>query len=234
MHFLRCTANLKSLAVRGPKTFFSPLPKAMDYKLSRSTAQRMSGTFTIWSNIITIKGEIFMAITRDKKNTLVAELAELFASSKGIVGAVYTGLKVADLQQLRAAARANDVTIKVAKNRLIRVVLAGNDKFKNAESTLLTGQIIYAFSSTDEVAPAQVLAKFAKIHPELKLVTGFDDSGASLGTATVLALASLPTKDQLRGQLVSVLAAPLSQFLSVMSGAQRGFAQVVSQRAQSL
>ena len=175
-----------------------------------------------------------MAISRDKKNTLVAELAELFASSKVAVGASYTGLGVADLQELRAAARATNVTIKVAKNRLVRVALSENTKFKSADTSLLTGQLVYAFSSEDEVAPAQVLAKFAKSHPELKLVAGFDGSGASLDTASVNALAALPTKDQLRGQLVSVLAAPLTQFLGVANGAQRGFAQVLSQRAQSL
>ena len=175
-----------------------------------------------------------MAITRDKKNTLVAELAELFATTKGTVSAAYTGLSVADLQELRASARATNVVIKVAKNRLVRVVLAANDKFKAADTSLLTGQLIYAFSSVDEVAPAQVIAKFAKSHPELKLVAGFDGSGASLDTATVIALAELPTKDQLRGQLVSVIAAPLTQFLAVANGAQRGFAQVLSQRVQSL
>lgn len=175
-----------------------------------------------------------MAITRDKKNTLVSELAELFASAKSAVGATYTGLTVADMQELRALARENNVVIKVTKNRLVRVALGQNDKFKTADTSLLTGQLIYAFSSEDEVAPAQVMAKFAKQHPELKLVAGFDGSGVSLDTSTVNALASLPTKDQLRGQLVSVIAAPLSGFLSVASGTQRGFAQVLSQRAKAL
>lgn len=175
-----------------------------------------------------------MAVTRTKKNALVAKLAELFATAKGTAGATYTGLSVADLQELRAAARANNVIITVAKNRLVRVALSENDKFKAADTSLLTGQLIYAFSSEDEVAPAQVLAKFAKSHPELKLVAGFDDNGASLDTATVSALAALPTKDQLRGQLVSVIAAPLTGFLGVANGAQRGFAQVLSQRAESL
>lgn len=175
-----------------------------------------------------------MAISRDKKNTLVAELAELFASAKGSVGAAYTNLTVADMQELRAAARDNNVVIKVAKNRLIRVALGQNEKFKAADTSLLTGQLVYAFSSEDEVAPAQVLAKFAKAHPDLKLVAGFDGTGASLDTATVTALAALPTKDQLRGQVVSVIAAPLTGFLRVANGTQRGFAQVLSQRAESL
>ncbi len=175
-----------------------------------------------------------MAISRDKKNTLVAELTELFASAKATAGASYTTLTVAELQELRKSARENGVTIKVAKNRLVRVALSQNDKFKAADTSLLTGQLVYAFSDTDEVAPAQVLAKFAKKNPALQLVAGFDGNGASLDTATVNALANLPTKDQLRGQLVSVIAAPLTGFLGVANGAQRGFAQVLSQRAEAL
>jgi large subunit ribosomal protein L10 len=175
-----------------------------------------------------------MAISRDKKNTLVAELTSIFASSKGTVGAVYTGLNVADMQELRALTKEANVTILVTKNRLVRVALAGSKKFKSAGTGLLTGQLIYAFSSEDEVAPAQVLAKYAKTHPALKLVVGFDDTGKTLDTATVTALAALPTKDQLRGQLVSVMTAPLSGFLSVANGAQRGFTQVLTRHAESI
>ena len=175
-----------------------------------------------------------MAIPRDKKNALVTELAELFASSKGSVGAAYTGLIVADLQELRAAARESDVTIRVAKNRLVRVALASSDKFKSSDTSLLSGQLIYAFSGADEVAPAQVLAKFAKTHPVLKLIVGFDGAGSTLDTATVTALAALPTKDQLRGQLVSVISGPLTGFLCVANGAQHGFTQVLSKRAETI
>lgn len=175
-----------------------------------------------------------MAITRDKKQTLVAELAELFASSKATATAMYSGLSVADLQELRAQGRDNNVTIKVVKNRLVRVALSQSEKFNQTDVSLLAGQLIYAFSSEDEVAPAQTLAAFGKKHPALQLVAGFDSQGASLDTPTVKALAELPTKDQLRGQVVSVIAAPLTQFLSVTNGAQRGFAQVLSQRAEQL
>lgn len=175
-----------------------------------------------------------MAISRDKKNTLVTELADLFASAKGTVGAVYTGLSVAEMQELRKMARESDVVIKIVKNRLVRVALSQNDKLKDADTSTLTGQLLYAFSSSDEVAPAQVLAGFAKKHPQLQLVVGFDDAGSLLSESTVKALATLPTKDQLRGQLVSVLAAPLTRFLGVASGTQRGFVQVLAQRAEKI
>ncbi len=175
-----------------------------------------------------------MAITRNKKETLVAELAELFTSARSTVGATYGGLTVADLQELRGMARENNVVIKVVKNRLVRVALSQDDKFKDADSSLLAGQLVYAFSSEDEVAPAQILAAFAKKHPEMQLIAGFDGEGKSLDTATVKALSELPTKQQLRGQVVSVIAAPLTQFMGMVNGAQRGFAQVLSQRAEQL
>ncbi len=172
-----------------------------------------------------------MAITKDKKNELVAELAALFASAKTTVTAKYTGLSVQDMQELRKVARENGIVIKVVKNRLVRVALSQNDSYKDADTSLLTDQLLYAFSAEDEVAPAQVLAKFSKTHTDLKLVSGYSD-GIALDTAAVVALASLPTKDQLRGQFVGVLSAPLSQFMSVANGTQRGFTQVLAQKAE--
>lgn len=172
-----------------------------------------------------------MAITKDKKSELVAELAQLFSTAKTTVTAKYTGLSVQDMQELRKVARENGIVIKVVKNRLVRVALSQNDDYKDADTALLTDQLLYAFSDEDEVAPAQVLAKFAKTHADLKLVSGFSD-GNTLDTAAVTQLANLPTKDQLRGQFVGVLSAPLSQFMAVANGTQRGFTQVLAQKAE--
>lgn len=172
-----------------------------------------------------------MAITKDKKSELVAELAQLFSTAKTTVTAKYTGLSVQDMQELRKVARENGIVIKVVKNRLVRVALSESKDYKEADTSLLTDQLLYAFSDEDEVAPAQVLAKFAKTHDDLKLVSGFSD-GVALDTAAVAQLANLPTKDQLRGQFVGVLSAPLSQFMAVANGTQRGFTQVLAQKAE--
>lgn len=172
-----------------------------------------------------------MAITKDKKKELVAELVELFASAKTAVTAKYTGLSVQDMQVLRASARENGIVIKVVKNRLVRVALSESPDYKDADTSSLSDQLLYAFSAEDEIAPAQVLAKFARTHTSLKLVSGFSD-GNALDTAAVTVLANLPTKKQLCGQFVSVLSAPLSQFMSVATGMQRGFTQVLTQKAK--
>ena len=159
-----------------------------------------------------------MAITRDKKQTLVAEVADILVNAKMTAFAKYQGLSVADLQSLRAAAREKNVTIKVVKNRLIRVALAESKTYKDADTSALEGQLIYAFSLEDEVAPAQVLDTFAKDHSALELVGGFSDEGRTLDTAEVKALAGLPGKEQLIAEVVSQLLSPVHDVTSALSG----------------
>ncbi|HKX73597.1 MAG TPA: 50S ribosomal protein L10 [Candidatus Saccharimonadales bacterium] len=175
-----------------------------------------------------------MAINRQTKESQVAELAALIGDAKLTTFAAYQGLTVKELQSLRRAAREAGVTIKVVKNRLVRVALSQNEQLKDVDTGLLKGQLLYAMSSVDEVAPAQVLAKFAKEHEALKLIGGFDAVGTLLEEADVKALASLPTKDQLRGILVGTIAAPLSGFVNVLAGNVRGVLNVLNARADAL
>lgn len=173
-----------------------------------------------------------MAISRDKKQALIDELTRLFDSAKGVASATYTNLTVSDMQDLRKIARENGVKILVVKNRLVKVALKQDKRFKDADLSDLKNQLLYAFSEDDEVAPSQVLAKFAKTNDNLKLVAGFSADGTVLSTPEVVALSVLPTKDQLRGQLVSVIAAPLTQLMGVLNGSQRGFVQVLTQKSE--
>jgi len=159
-----------------------------------------------------------MAITRDKKQTLVAELSELLSTAKMTAFAHYEGLSVADIQTLRRAAREQGITIKVVKNRLVRVAVSQNEKLKGADTSPLTGQLLYAVSSEDEVAPAQVLATFAKTHAALKLAGAISAEGKLLGVDEVKSLATLPSKNELIGQVLATLASPLNDVMSGLSG----------------
>lgn len=159
-----------------------------------------------------------MAISRDKKQALVSELTELFDTSKMTVAAAYDGVNVADMQVLRRQAREAGVTIKVVKNRLVRVAMAEHKVFKDTDTGLLEGQLLYAFSSEDEVAPAQALAAFAKANDSVKLIVGFDAAGAVLDTAAVTALATLPSKEQLIAEVVAQLLSPVHDVTNALSG----------------
>lgn len=159
-----------------------------------------------------------MAITRDKKHSLVSELAELLGAAKMTAYAKYEGLSVADLQILRRAAREQGVTIKVVKNRLVKVAMQQTDVLKGTETALMNGQMLYAISNEDEVAPAQVLATFAKTHDALQLTGAFSAEGKALDTAEVQALATLPSKNELIAQVLATLSAPVNDVLSGLSG----------------
>ncbi len=175
-----------------------------------------------------------MAISRDKKQALVAEVSQLISEAKAVATAEYTGISVQKMQELRKIARENNVTVKVVKNRLAKVAITQDERFKDADLSDFKGQLIYAFSSEDEVAPAQILAKFAKENEQMSLVAGLAEDGTVQSTEMVNALSQLPTKDQLRGQLLSVFNAPMTQFVTVANGAQRGLAQVLKQQAEKI
>lgn len=159
-----------------------------------------------------------MAISRDKKQSLVGEFAELLGNAKMTAFAKYEGLSVADLQTLRRAARENGVTIKVVKNRLVKVAMQQTEALKSTDTGAMNGQLLYAISSDDEVAPAQVLATFAKTHDALKLTGAFSAEGKSLDTAEVQALATLPSKNELIAQVLATLSSPVDGVLSGLSG----------------
>lgn len=175
-----------------------------------------------------------MAISRDKKQSLVSELGELFSNAKMTAYAHYDGLTVAQLQDLRRAARENNVTIKVVKNRLVRVAMQQSDALKSTDTGALQGQLLYAISSEDEVAPAQTLATFAKTNEALKLAGGFDKAGTLFDEAAIKQLAALPTKDQLRAQVAGTISAPLTGIASVLSGNLRGILYALNARVEQL
>ena len=159
-----------------------------------------------------------MAITRDKKNTLVAELSEALTASKMAVFAYYQGLNVADVQELRRAAREAGVTITIVKNRLVRVALESIETYNGVDTSALTGQLLYAISDTDEVAPAQVLNTFAKTHPQLAFAGAFSGEGKLLSADEVKSLAGLPSKNQLIAEVVAQLLSPVHDITNALSG----------------
>ena len=88
------------------------------------------------------------------------------------------------------------------------------------------GSVSVAFGQGDEVAPARVLAEYAKKHEAVKLYGGLLE-GNFIDGGKVKALAALPTKHQLLGQLVGTLNAPVSGFVNVLAGNLRGLVTVL-------
>ena len=163
-----------------------------------------------------------MALTKDTKHAVVAEVAESLQSSKMTVVAKYQGTTVKAIQQLRRDARNGGTKVRVVKNRLVVKALQSVATLKDTDASQLKGQLLYAFNSEDEVAPAQALAAFAKQNPTIEFVGAITAQGKFLGAEEVMALATLPGKNDLIAQVVATLASPVNDVLNALSGNLHG------------
>ena len=175
-----------------------------------------------------------MALGKQKKQEVVQDVSNLLSTSKLTVMAAYAGTPVKALQQLRRDSRTSGTTVRVIKNRMVIKALEGSDKFKDIDTSVLRGMLLYAFNSGDEAAPAQNLAEFAKTQPSLQFVGGFSADGQFISADDVAALAALPSKDQLRAQLAGTLKAPFSGLVGVMSANLRSLVTVLNARIDKL
>lgn len=160
----------------------------------------------------------YMALTKDKKNEVIVEVSQLLADSKMTVVAAYQGTPVKAMQELRRKGRDNGTQMKVVKNRLVIKALQGTKTLKNADTSSLNGMLLYAFNNEDEVAPAQVLANFAKTQPSIEFVGAFSAEGKFLSAEEVKALAILPSKNELIAQVVATLLSPVNDVTNGLSG----------------
>ena len=159
-----------------------------------------------------------MALTKQQKNDVVAEVSELLASSKMTVVAQYQGTTVKALQTLRRQARDNGTKVKVVKNRLVIQAMKATANLKDTDASSLEGMLLYAFNADDEVAPAQILAEFAKKNPTIQFVGALSADGTFLSADDVKALANLPSKNQLIAQVVATLLSPVNDTVNALSG----------------
>lgn len=154
-------------------------------------------------------------MNRDEKAGKVRELNETFSKAKFAVVADYRGLKVTEFEKLRKELRQIDAQIQVAKNTLLKLAVQGTDCEELSES--FTGTTAIAFSFDEPVGPAKVLSDFAKEFATLEIRTAMMD-GKVLSGDDVKALAKLPSKDQLLGQLCGVLVAVPTGFVRALNG----------------
>jgi len=159
-----------------------------------------------------------MALTKSKKDEVVSEVTDLLKTSKMTVVTKYEGTTVKALQSLRREAKATGTAVKVVKNRLVIKALQQNDTLKGVETGALEGMLMYAFNADDEVAPAQAIANFAKTNPTLQFVGAISAEGKFLSADEVKALATLPGREQLIGEVVAMLLSPVNDITNGLSG----------------
>ena len=164
-------------------------------------------------------------LTRNQKHELVKELTENIKAAKSVVFVVFKGLKVKDATILKKSLRAAEVEYVVVRKTLIDIALK-NAGIEGANIAKVEGQVALSLSVADEVVGAKIIDTFAKTNENVKMLGGV--LGTQLMTAAeVKALAKVPSREQLLGQLVGTLNAPVSGFVNVLAGNLRGLVQVL-------
>lgn len=174
-----------------------------------------------------------MALTKDKKQSVIEDVKQLLEDSKMTVVASYPGTTVKAMQALRKDAKAEGTTVKVIKNRLVIKAIQSNETLKDADTSQLNGQLVYAFNDKDEVAPAKSLAEFAKTNKSLQFVGGFSAEGKFMTAEEVSALAKLPSKNEIVAGIINLLNSPMNNTLSGLNGNLHGILQSLEAKASN-
>ncbi len=151
-------------------------------------------------------------MNKEEKKNYISEMETQFQNNKAILVTHYQGLTMSQLDDLRAQMREHGIKFKITKNRITKLALE-KTKCKDL-SNLFEGATAVAFSD-DAIMSARILSKFAKTNENLKLLGGIMDNEV-LDQEGVQNVANLPTLDEARTNIVGILAASASKFVSIL------------------
>ncbi|MGI2289170.1 50S ribosomal protein L10 [Staphylococcus cohnii] len=150
-----------------------------------------------------------MSAIIEAKKQQVDVIAESLKNSVSTVIVDYRGLTVSEVTELRSQLREASVEFKVLKNTMVR--RAADQVGLEGLNEHLVGPTAVATSTEDVVAPAKVLAGFAKEHKALEIKVGVME-GSVISAEEVNTVGTLPSHDGLVSMLLSVLQAPVRNF----------------------
>jgi len=165
-----------------------------------------------------------MPKTRQAKELTIGQLTDLFRRAKSLVFATGEKIPVSEVEKLRREAKKQGAHYTVAKKTLL--TRAMKDAGIELDAKSIKGNFATIVGLEDEVAPAKLVAAFAKDHEAMQIVGGVLE-GKTMDAKAVIALAKLPGKQELLGKLVGTLQAPIGGFVNVLAGNLRGLVTVL-------
>tara|TARA_B100000029_G_scaffold487713_1_gene543497 strand:- start:3312 stop:3824 length:513 start_codon:yes stop_codon:yes gene_type:complete len=151
-------------------------------------------------------------MNKNKKKLYIEEMKNFFSKTNSVFITHYQGLTVKQIDELRSEMRKHGILFKITKNRITKLALEGS-KFKKLEN-LFTGPTAVAFSE-DAITSAKILTKFAKKNSNLKIIGGIMEE-EPLSVEDVQKIATLPTLDEARAKITSILTSPAQKIVSIL------------------
>ena len=151
-------------------------------------------------------------MNKDRKKLYIEEMKNFFDKTNSILVTHYQGLTVKQIDKLRDEMRKHGILFKITKNRITKLALEGS-KFKKLEN-LFSGPTAIAFSE-DAITSAKILTKFAKSNSNLKIIGGIMEE-EPLTVEDVEKIATLPTLNEARAKITSILTASAQKIISIL------------------
>ncbi len=167
-------------------------------------------------------------MNKNEKADIVAEVKEMLDNSSALYVTDYTGISVADINNIRNEFRKNDVKYKVFKNTLFKRALAESGKYEKL-SDQLVGMSGYAFATADNpVAPAKIIKKYFDASQKLALKACYIEDQYYDGSR-LNELASLPTKNEIIAGILGSLNSPASGIVGAINAVMRDLVSVIDE-----
>lgn len=170
-----------------------------------------------------------MAISKEKKDKFVSEYRELLHNSSAVFLTQYGGMSVKEMEALRIKIGDAQGRFNVTKNTLLRIAM------EEAEMTppldLLNGQVATSFALGEATTLAKILVDQAKASDKLNIIGGMMGN-QRLSKAEIEALATLPSLDQLRAQILGLINAPAQGIVSAVANGVRQVVNVIDAYAK--
>lgn len=161
-----------------------------------------------------------MAISRARKEELVAEYRQHMTESSGVIMADYTALTTPQLENVRQRARELDGQVFIVKNTLLQMVL--EEQGIKVPENFMTGPTIAVFCHQDVPPLAKLFRDFAREMEEGRFkVKGGVLDGQIISAADAIAVADLPSREVVMSQVLRAINAPASQMVGVVASGIR-------------
>ncbi|MDI9369586.1 MAG: 50S ribosomal protein L10 [Synergistaceae bacterium] len=164
-----------------------------------------------------------------QKFEMVDDFKERLSRAQAVFVCEFRGMNVAQITKLRSDVRAAGGEMRVAKNTLVRIAME-EQELPAFPDDIAFGPNIFALSYGDPVPVAKALKDIARARENkfFKIKGGILDNSL-LSVDQIMALADLPSRDVLLGQVVRTIAAPIAGLLTVLSGPARGLVTCLDQ-----
>jgi len=157
---------------------------------------------------------------RVQKEQVVSDIRKKFTDARIAVLTDFRGLDVSSMTELRRELREENVEYRVVKNTLARLAIKDTPSEPLIDD--LQGPVGVVFGFDDPAAPPRILVKFMKKNKKLVLKSA-SFAGDKIDTGKIKALAALPSKEQILGQLAGLFIAPVRNMATCLAGVPRGF-----------